>query len=585
MENSSAPHFDEPHGNELVNLLVSKQEAEDLKKQSANFKSWNLTPRQICDVEMLLNGGFSPLMGFMGKDDYTSVCKNMRLKNGVLWPIPITLDVNAEFAKSLNKGEKIALRDLEGVILAILEVRDKWKPDKTQEAKLVFGAGCDDTAHPAINYLYNQAGEYYVGGKLIGLELPTHYDFTEHRYTPEELRQHFKKLGWNRIVAFQTRNPMHRAHVELVLRAASQTQANVLINPSVGMTKPGDVDHYTRMRVYQEIIKKLPKSRAMISMLPVAMRMGGPREVLWHMIIRKNYGATHFIVGRDHAGPGNRSDGNPFYEPYDAQEIAEKYAQELGIEVVPFQMMVYAPKHDAYMPIDDITKGTEYKSISGTELRARLAEGRELPEWFTYPEVAAELQRTYNPRHKQGVTIFFTGLSGAGKSTIANALMVKLLEHGGRSVTLLDGDVVRKHLSSELGFSKEHRNLNINRIGFVASEIAKHGGIALCAPIAPYDASRKQARRMVTDNGGRFVLVHVATPVEECEKRDRKGLYAAAKTGKIKGFTGVSSPYEEPADAELTLDTLNYSADKLADQVLRYLKQEGYLLGTTILEE
>lgn len=570
-------HFIEPHGGKLVDLLINKQETEKLKKKSTDFKSWNLTQRQICDVEMLLNGGFSPLVGFMNKSDYKSVCKDMRLKNGLLWPIPITLDVDAEFAKSLKKGQQIALRDREGVILAILEVDDIWKPNKSAEAKLVFGDGHDDTAHPAIDYLHSQAGEYYVGGSLIGLELPTHYDFKEHRYTPKELREHFAKLGWNRVVAFQTRNPMHRAHVELAMRAAKQTQANLLINPSVGMTKPGDVDHYTRMRVYQEVIKKFPQSTAMISMLPVAMRMGGPREVLWHMIMRKNYGATHFIVGRDHAGPGNRSDGEPFYDPYDAQKNAEKYAEELGIEVVPFQMMVYVPEHDKYMPVDDIPEGTEYKNISGTELRARLAEGRELPEWFTYSEVATELRRTYSPRYNQGVTIFFTGLSGAGKSTVANALMMKLLEQGRRSVTLLDGDVVRKHLSSELGFSKEHRDLNIKRIGFVASEISKHGGIALCAPIAPYDSVRKEVRRMVTGNGGGFVLVHVATPIEECEKRDRKGLYAAARAGKIKEFTGVSDPYEAPTDAELKLDTVNFPVDELANQVLLYLEKEGYL--------
>jgi sulfate adenylyltransferase len=570
-------HLNEPHGGKLVDLLVGKQEAEKLKKQSADFKSWDLTHRQICDVEMLLNGGFSPLTGFMNKKDYEQVCKDMRLADGTLWPIPITLDVDEKFAKSLKKGERVALRDQEGVILAILEVGDVWKPNKAEEAKLVFGAGRDDVAHPAIDYLHNQAGEYYVGGRLTGLELPTHYDFKEHRYTPKELRERFAKLGWNRVVAFQTRNPMHRAHVELAMRAAKQTQANLLINPSVGMTKPGDVDHYTRMRVYQEVIKKFPQSTAMISMLPVAMRMGGPREVLWHMIMRKNYGTTHFIVGRDHAGPGNRSDGEPFYDPYDAQKYAEKYADELGIEVVPFQMMVYVPEHDKYMPVDDIPKGTGFKSISGTELRARLAEGRELPEWFTYPEVATELRKTYPPRYQQGVTVFFTGLSGAGKSTIANALMVKLLEQGRRSVTLLDGDVVRKHLSSELGFSKEHRDLNIKRIGYVASEISKHGGIAICAPIAPYDAIRKEVRGMVKSYGGGFVLVHVATPIEVCEQRDRKGLYAAARAGKIKEFTGVSDPYEEPTDAELTLNTEEYSADELANHVLLYLEKEGYI--------
>lgn len=576
MANSKVNKLNEPHGGKLVDLLVDEGAAEKLKKQAADYKSWDLTRRQVCDTELLLCGGFSPLTGFMNKKDYDSVVEKMRLADGTLWPIPITLDVDEKFATSLKKNEKVALRDQEGVILAILEVGDIWKPDKSREAKLVFGAGHDDTAHPAIDYLHTTAGGYYIGGKLIGLELPAHYDFNEYRNTPQELRDQFKKMGWTQVVAFQTRNPMHRAHVELAMRAQKQTQANLLINPSVGMTKPGDVDHYTRMRVYREVIKKFPESTAMISMLPVAMRMGGPREVIWHMIMRKNYGASYFIVGRDHAGPGNRSDGQPFYDPYDSQKKALKYAEELNMQVVPFQMMVYVDEQDKYMPMDDIKEGTKFSSISGTELRARLAEGRDLPEWFTYPEVAEQLRTTYKPRSQQGLTLFFTGLSGAGKSTLANALMVKLLELG-RQVTLLDGDIVRKHLSSELGFSKEHRDLNIKRIGFVASEVARHGGLAICAPIAPYDKIRQEVRKMVTAAGGGFILVHVATPIEECEKRDRKGLYAAARAGKIKEFTGISDPYEVPTDAELTLDTVNYSVDELANQILLYLEREGYL--------
>lgn len=556
-------------------LMVDAKRAEALKKQSGDFKSWDLTHRQICDTELLINGGFAPLKGFMNKADYESVCKDMRLTTGELWPMPITLDVDEEFAKSLKQGEKVALRDREGVILAVLTVGDVWQPDKSKEAEQVFSA--DDQAHPTVNYLHNQAGEYYVGGTLEGLELPTYYDFNEHRYTPAELKAHYAKMGWTNVVAFQTRNPMHRAHVELALRASKQTGANLVINPSVGMTKPGDVDHYTRMRVYQEVVKKFPQSTAMIAMLPLAMRMGGPREALWHMLIRKNYGATHFIVGRDHAGPGKNSQGEDFYGPYDAQALAEKHAAEVGVEVVPFQMMVYVDELDKYMPVDDVPEGMKTSSISGTELRARLADGRELPEWFTYPEVAAELRKTYRPRHEQGLTVFFTGLSGAGKSTLANALMVRLLEIGKHSVTMLDGDDVRKHLSSELGFSKEHRNLNVKRIGYVASEISKHGGLAICAPIAPYDSIRKEVRNMVRGNGGAFVLVHVATPIEECEKRDRKGMYAAARAGKIKEFTGVSDPYEEPTDAELVLDTVNYSVEQLVNQVLLYLEKEGYL--------
>jgi sulfate adenylyltransferase len=543
------------------------------------MKSIDLSPRQICDVEMICNGGFAPLDGFLNQKDYESVCKDMRLSSGELWPMPITLDIDENTAKTLKKEEKVELRDQEGVVLAVITVGDVWKPDKSREAELVFGA--DDEAHPTVNYLKHKAGEYYVGGKLECKELPTHYDFNEHRYTPEELKKHFKKMGWNKVVAFQTRNPMHRAHVELTLRAAKQTEANLLIHPSVGMTKPGDVDHYTRVRVYQHVLKNYPQGTAMISMLPLAMRMGGPREALWHAIIRKNYGVTHFIVGRDHAGPGKNSKGEDFYGPYDAQELVKKHSEEIGIEMVPFKMMVYVPELDKYMPIEEVPEGMEHATLSGTELRGLLADGKGLPDWFTYPEVAEELQKTHRPRFEKGFTVFFTGLSGAGKSTIANALMVKLMELGRRSVTLLDGDIVRKNLSSELGFSRKDRDININRIGYVASEISKHGGIAICAPIAPYDRVRKEIRHNIQSVGGGFVLVYVDTPLEECEKRDRKGLYAAAKAGKIEHFTGISDPYEKPDDADLTLYTTKFSADELANQVILHLEHEGYIKASS----
>lgn len=556
-------------------LMVDTSTAAKLKKQSGDMKSWDLTPRQICDVEMLINGGFAPLTGFLNQADYESVCKDMRLSDGTLWPIPITLDVDEDFAKSLKKGEQVALRDREGVILAVLTVGGVFKPNKSKEAEQVYGA--DDQAHPAVSYLHNQAGDYYVGGELQGLELPTYYDFNEHRFTPAQLKEQFKKMGWTRVVAFQTRNPMHRNHVEAVMRAAKETEAAVVIQPVVGMTKPGDVDHYTRVRVYQHVIKRFPQSTAMIGLLPLAMRMGGPREAVWHAIIRKNYGMTHFIVGRDHAGPGKNSQGEDFYGPFDAIELAQKHAEEIGIEIVSAGFLSYVKNLDKYLESSEITPDMDVLNISGTELRERLADGRELPEWFTYPEVAEELRKTYRPRHEQGLTVFFTGLSGSGKSTVANALMVRLLEIGKHSVTMLDGDDVRKHLSSELGFSKEHRNLNVKRIGYVASEISKHGGVALCAPIAPYDAIRKEVRDMVRGNGGAFILVHVATSVEECEKRDRKGLYAAARAGKIKEFTGISDPYEEPTDAEITLDTVKYSPEQLVNQILFYLESEGYL--------
>ncbi|HEX5797333.1 MAG TPA: bifunctional sulfate adenylyltransferase/adenylylsulfate kinase [Candidatus Saccharimonadales bacterium] len=542
-------------------------------------KEINLTPRQICDVEMICSGGFAPLAGFLNEDDYKSVCKDMRLASGKLWPMPITLDVDEQTAKSLSKNDRVNLRDQEGVVLAVLNVGDVWKPDKDQEATSVFGT--KDEAHPAVNYLMNKTNEYYVGGRLETKQLPTHYDFNEHRYTPKQLRAHFKKMGWNKVVAFQTRNPMHRAHVELTLRAAKQTEANLLIHPSVGMTKPGDVDHYTRVRVYQHILKNFPQGTAMIALLPLAMRMGGPREALWHMLIRKNYGATHFIIGRDHAGPGKDSQGKNFYDPYEAQELAKKHADEIGVEVIPFKQMVYVSELDKYMPVEEVPQGMEPLHLSGTQLRELLNDGKGLPEWFTYPEVAEELQKTHRPRFEKGFTVFFTGLSGAGKSTIANALMVKLMELGKRSVTLLDGDIVRKNLSSELGFSKKDRDININRIGYVASEISKHGGIAICAPIAPYNRVRQEIRQNIRSVGGGFILVYVDTPLEECERRDRKGLYAAAKAGKIKHFTGISDPYEPPQDADLTLDTTKHGADELANQVILHLEHEGYIKASS----
>jgi sulfate adenylyltransferase len=449
-----------------------------------------------------------------------------------------------------------------------------WQPDKLAEAQSVFATA--STAHPGVAYLLKQAHSWYVGGRLEGVRLPVHYDFRSLRRTPAELRAEFIRLGWRRVVAFQTRNPMHRAHQELTLRAAKGVAANLLINPSVGMTKPGDVEYYVRVRCYEALLPKYPKDTVRLSLLPLAMRMGGPREAVWHAIIRKNHGCSHLIVGRDHAGPGNDSDGRPFYGPYEAQELLCQHEEELNVTMVPFQMMVYLEDADAYVPENEVPDGARTLNISGTELRRRLAAGREIPAWFTFPDVVRELQRNYPPRHQQGFTVFFTGLSGSGKSTIANVLRVKFLEVGGRPVTLLDGDIVRKHLSSELGFSKEHRDINIRRIGFVASEITKNGGIALCAPIAPYDSIRKEVRAMVQPHGG-FILVHLDTPLETCEQRDRKGLYAKARAGLVKEFTGVSDPYEAPTDAEVTIDTTDITPEEAAQEVFLYLEREGFI--------
>ena len=558
----------------LPELYASSHLTENFKLKAIKLTSWDLTPRQICDLELIMNGGFYPLDGFLRQKDYEEVVENMRMANGKIWPIPITLDVSKEFADTVKTKQDIALRDQEGVILAILSISDKWVPDKKREAKKVFGS--DDATHPGVHYLKNLAGPIYLGGKITGIQKPVHYDFRGRRNTPNELRSYFQKLGWSQIVAFQTRNPLHRAHQELTFRAAKEVQANLLIHPVVGMTKPGDVDHFTRVRCYEAVLNKYPSATTTMSLLNLAMRMAGPREAIWHGLIRANHGCTHFIVGRDHAGPGKNSEGQDFYGLYDAQDLFKQYQDEIGIKMVDFKNMVYVEERAQYYPSNELPKNSTVLEISGTEMRRRLMEGLEIPDWFSFPEVIQELRRSLPPRSKQGFTVFFTGLSGSGKSTIANALMVKLMETGDRPVTLLDGDLVRKNLSSELGFSKEHRDINIRRIGYVASEITKNGGIAICAPIAPYTETRKAVREMI-EGLGAFVEIHVATSLEECERRDRKGLYKLAREGKIKEFTGISDPYEEPKMPELRIETENTEVDYCAQQVLLKLESMGLI--------
>ena len=553
---------------------MNDQSKDILKKKSINYPSWVLTDRQICDLEMILNGGFSPLGGFLGKDDYESVINDLRLNDGRLWPIPIMLDVTSEFAQSISIGNKITLKDKEGFSLAIMEITDIWEPDRIKEANLVFGT--DDDSHPGVDYLLNECNPLYVGGTLDCIDFPHHYDYQHLRHTPEVLKQKFQEMGWNKIVAFQTRNPLHRAHVEMTLRAIKEINANLLIHPVVGMTKPGDVDHYTRVRCYNHVLDKYPDNSAILSLLPLAMRMGGPREALWHAIIRKNYGCTHLIVGRDHAGPGNDKDGNPFYGPYDAQDIIEKYKDEIGIQMVPFKFLVFLPDQNSYKPIDEVPDGIDYKTVSGSELRKHLDEGTDIPDWFTYQEVAKELQKSRPPKAERGFTIFFTGLSGSGKSTLANGLLIKLLENGSRPATLLDGDIVRTHLSSELGFSKEHRSLNVRRIGFVASEITKNNGIAICAPIAPYKKDRRFNRKLISKLGG-YIEIYVSTSIDKCEERDVKGLYKLAREGVIKEFTGISDPYEAPENAEIIIDSSGIAPEKLVDQIFHKIKKIGYI--------
>ena len=558
----------------VAELYVGHDSLQKVKMEAAALASWDLTPRQICDLELLMNGGFNPLIGFLTESDYNSVVENMRLKNGNLWPMPITLDVSQDFADSIEIGQNIALRDQEGVILATIIITDRWQPKKKREAEMVFGA--DDLAHPAVDYLYNQAGPVYLGGPITGIQQPVHYDFRNRRDTPNELRSYFRKMGWRRVVAFQTRNPLHRAHQELTFRAAKEVEANLLIHPVVGMTKPGDIDHFTRVRCYEAVLDQYPSSTTAISLLNLAMRMAGPREAVWHGLIRANHGCTHFIVGRDHAGPGKNSVGKDFYGAYDAQELFRNLQSEIDVEMVDFKNMVYVQERAQYEPADEVETALTVLNISGTELRRRLSEGLDIPDWFSFPQVVTELRRSHPPLAKQGFTVFFTGLSGSGKSTIANALMIKLMEMGGRAVTLLDGDIVRKNLSSELGFSKVPRDLNIRRIGYVASEITKNGGIAICAPIAPYATTRRAVRQEV-EAFGAFVEVHIATSINECERRDRKGLYKLARAGIIKEFTGISDPYDVPISPELRIETEHVEVDNCAHQILLKLENMGLI--------
>ena len=514
----------------------------------------------------------------MNEKDYNGVVEKNRLTDGNLFSMPICLDLDKQEIDNLSvkPGARITLRDSrDDRNLAIITVDDVYKPDKKKEAKEVFGG---DPEHPAVKYLFDSTGEYYVGGKLDAIDRLMHYDYVALRYTPAELRSHFDKLGWSQVVAFQTRNPMHRAHRELTVRAARARQANVLIHPVVGMTKPGDIDHFTRVRVYQALLPRYPNGMAVLGLLPLAMRMGGPREAIWHAIIRKNHGATHFIVGRDHAGPGKNSAGEEFYGPYDAQFAVEKYRDELGIEVVPFQQMTYLPDTDEYKPKDEVPKEVRTLDISGTELRRRLRTGGDIPEWFSYPEVVSVLRESHPPRNKQGFTVFLSGYINSGKDAIARALNVTLNQQGGRPVSLMVGDQVRAELASELGFSHEDRNKNIGRIAFVASELTKAGASVIAAPIAPYTESRKAAREIVEKHGS-FYLVHVATPLEFCESTDKRGIYARARRGEIKGFTGVDDTYEPPKDkeADLVVDISKENVRTAVQKIILMLEAEGLL--------
>lgn len=541
---------------------------------AANLPSWDVDGRQSCDLELLLNGSFSPLTGFMSRLDYDRVLAEMRLANNALWPVPVVLDVSEAFAASIEPGQSIALRDAEGVLLAVLDVADKWVADRPAEAQALYGT-CD-VSHPGVDRLLHRTHPVYLGGRVRGAQLPTHYDFPQLRLTPAEVRTQFARMGWRRVAAFLTRNPLHRLQFETTQRGARAADAKLLVLPIVGPTQPDDVDFYTRLRCWEEGLPHFPEHHVLLAALPLAMRLAGPREALLQALVARNYGCSHVIVGPYQGGAVRDEAGKPFYAPQASKVLLESVAGEIGIEVVAVPPLVYSEDRAQFIGTAETRSDERIASINGSEARRRMRAGLELPDWYSFPEVIAQVRRNYPPRHQQGFTVFFTGLSGSGKSTVARALISKLRELGGRSITLLDGDIVRKNLSSELGFSREHRDINILRIGFVAAEITKHGGVAVCAPIAPYAATRRKVRDTVEAAGG-FFEVYVSTPIEECERRDRKGLYTKARAGIVKEFTGVSDPYDVPTRAEIVIDTCQYTPLEAAQLIITRLENEGYM--------
>lgn len=566
----------EPHGGVLRNLIVDAQRSEELKTESADFPSISLTQRQLCDLELMMSGGFSPLDGFMDKTTYESVVNDSRLPGGALWPIPITLDVGESFARKLQAGQRVALRDNEGFMLAALTVNDVWKPERKLEAERVYGT--TSRAHAGVRHLLDEIKDTCVGGQIEGIQLPTHYDYEELRHTPEELRHLFAKLGWRRVVAFHTSLPMHRPERDLSMQAAKDARAHILLHPVVGITKPGNLAYFARVKCYEAIQRYYPHGLATLSLLPLALRMAGPREALWHCLIRQNYGCSHLIVGRDRASPPAPPDSDDrFYGPWAAQALIAEHQDELGVQMVPVKRMRYVAARGQFIESDESEpEDSAYRLLTEGEVAQRLTRSDEVPDWFTYPEVLQALRKIYPPRSRQGVTLFFTGLSGSGKSTLAKIMYGKFIEAGNRPVTLLDGDIVRQNLSSELGFSKEHRDLNVRRIGFVASEISKNRGVAICAPIAPYTTTRRAVRELIEEHGS-MIEIHVSTPLEVCEQRDRKGLYVKARKGVIPEFTGISDPYETPENPELRIDTSDMSPMQAAQEIYLYLLREGYI--------
>jgi len=564
------PALISPYGGALVNLVAAAEQLDELRDRATRLPSIQLSDRALCDLELLACGAFSPLDRFLGQEDYLRVIDEMRLASGHLFPIPVTLPTDQ--SDGLHLDRDIALRSSRNELLGILTVEEIYEWNVRAVSQKVFGT--TDARHPLIAEMEGW-GRINLSGRLRLLQLPSHLDSQDLRLTPAAVRRRLEKLGHSNVVAFQTRNPLHRAHEEMTKRAIDQVNGALLLHPVVGMTKPGDVDQFARVRTYRVLAERYyDQKRIVLAILPLAMRLAGPREALWHALIRRNYGANFLIVGRDHASPGNDSRGRPFYEPYAAQELLAQFSQELGVGLIPFRELAYVPTTGRY----EENTGSEALTLSGSTIREEyLKRGRPLPEWFTRPEVAQILAENYPPLHRQGVCIWFTGLSGAGKSTTAELLTAKLLETG-RRVTLLDGDVVRTHLSKGLGFSKEDRDTNIRRIGFVASEIVRHGGVAVCAAVSPYRATRNEVRSLIGSD--QFFEVFVNTPIEVCDQRDTKGIYAKARRGEIESLSGVNDPYEAPESPELVLDTVSRTVAQNVELIMRRLRDAGFVAAS-----
>jgi len=515
---------------------------QELPAELADWPAWTLDDTQLGDLELIISGAFAPLTGFMGAADLAAVAAHGTLADGTPWPVPVRLSVPAQ-AVPLD-ADHLVLQDQEGSPLAVLAISE-WIPDGETTT---------------------------LAGPVTALRAPEHGPFRGLRRYPADVRAELLDGAAaaapagrvpGAVLAYVTRRPLHRRHIGQLRHHADLLNARLLLLPLV--TGPAEV--VTRpealVRTVLAASRYLPASTLVVP-VPLARRDAGPdADLRASAIVAAAYGATHLLAADDsglHDGGRNGTLSLP----------------DAPISVIREAEWAYDPIREVWRPLALIEPGAERGELTDDEVGALLDSGDPIPAWFTQEEIAAELRRARPPRRERGLVVFFTGLSGSGKSTIARGLAEALAERGDRTVSLLDGDHVRQLLSAGLTFSRSDRDRNIARIGYVAAEVARHGGIAICAPIAPYAAARAAAREMVTQTGD-FMLVYVATPVEVCAARDRKGLYAKARAGLIDAFTGVSDPYEEPRDADLVLDTSAMKTADAVNAVLRLLITGGWL--------